>query len=305
VSVRRRGPPTILRALGPRLGLLLGGVLALVAAQAVRAAPLPRLAWPPPKLDHPIVVRVGAPGTLKLDPSRDYVIRMPNHPLVGPGGLVVEGGHDVVLIGGTIEVPQLGPDASIDRRRGLYLIDQTGTIHVEGVHIDGAGLSEGIDLSEPLGATVQLENIRIGRLRARDEVHWTDNHPDLVQTWSGPAVLRIDGLSGVTDYQGLFLAPNQFPPQVPMRSVDLRRINIVSAHACTCVLLWNASPFPVITASNVWLEPTRGRSLASVLWPKTAAWPGARLGMPTTGPFVPDGSVGVGYRTPGYVSARR
>lgn len=284
--------------------LLAAGVLGLVALPGAAAA-LPQLAWAPPKLADPVVVRVGAPGTLKLDPARDYRIRLPNHPLVGAGGLVISGGHDVVLIGGTIEIPQLGPDAGIDARRGLYLTDQTGTIHVEGLHIGGAGLSEGIDLGEPLGATVQLENIRIDRLRARDEVHWTDNHPDLVQTWSGPAVLRIDGLSGVTDYQGLFLAPSQFAPQVPMRSVDVRRVNIVSAHACTCVLLWNSSPFPAIAASNVWLTPTPGRSLESVLWPRRGAWPGAHLGVPPGGPFVPAGTVGVGYRTPGYVSARR
>jgi hypothetical protein len=301
VGVRSRGHAIAACA----VALLTGGLLALALSPQAGVAGLPRLAWAPPRLVDPITVRVGAPGTLKLDPSRDYVIRMPRHPVTGPGGLVISGGHDVVLVGGTIEIPQLGPDASIEARRGLYLADQTGTIHVEGIHIEGAGLSEGIDLSEPLGAIVQLENIRIDRLRARDEVHWTDNHPDLVQTWSGPAVLRIDGLSGVTDYQGLFLAPNQFAPQVPMRSIDVRRVNIVSAHACTCVLLWNASPFPAIAASDVWLAPTRGRSLASVLWPKSTAWPGARLGVPPTGPFVPAGTVGVGYRTPGYVNARR
>jgi hypothetical protein len=300
-GVPRHGHPLL-----ASLAVLLAGAWVACASPAgAGAAPLPRLAWAPPKLVDPVVVRVGAPGTLKLDPARDYRIRLPSHRLVGPGGLVVSGGHNVVLIGGTIEIPRLGPAATIDARRGLYLTDQTGTVHVEGLHIAGEGLSEGIDLSEPLGATVQLENIRIDRLRARDEVHWTDNHPDLVQTWSGPAVLRIDGLSGVTDYQGLFLAPSQFAPQVPMRAVDVRRVNIVSAHACTCVLLWNASPFPAIAASNVWLTPTAGRSLASVLWPKLAAWPGARLGVPPGGPFVPAGSVGVGYRTPGYVSARR
>jgi hypothetical protein len=301
VCVRRRGHPLLAGA----AAVLAGGAVALAGGPAAGAAGLPRLAWAPPKLVDPITVRVGAPGKLELDPARDYRIHMPNHRLVGPGGLVIDGGHNVVLVGGTIEIPRLGPDAGIDARRGLYLSDQTGTIHVEGLHIAGADLSEGIDLSEPLGATVQLENIRIDRLRARDEVHWTDNHPDLVQTWSGPAVLRIDGLSGVTDYQGLFLAPSQFPPKAPMRSVDLRRINIVSAHPCTCVLLWNASPFPAIAAPDVWLTPTAGRSLASVVWPKRAAWPGARLGVPPGGPFVPAGSVGVGYRTPGYASTRR
>jgi hypothetical protein len=298
VRVRLRGLP-----LAAGTALLAAGTLAACAAAGGPARP--RLAWAPPKLVDPIVVRVGAPGTLKLDPARDYRIRLPSHPLVGAGGLVVSGGHNVVLIGGTIEIPRLGSDAGIEARRGLYLTDQTGTIHVEGLHIGGADLSEGIDLGEPLGATVQLENIRIDRLRARDEVHWTDNHPDLVQTWSGPAVLRIDGLSGVTDYQGLFIAPSQFAPKVPMRSVAIRRVNIASAHACTCVLLWNASPFPAIAASNVWLTPTTGRSLASVLWPRRTAWPGARLGSPPGGPFVPAGTVGVGYRSPGYVNARR
>jgi hypothetical protein len=282
-------------------GLLGGGGVACAAGSAAG-----RLAWAPPKLAHPLTVHVGAPGVLRLDPARDYRIVLPAHrPVTGPGGLTVSGGHDVVLVGGEIDIPRLAPSASGDARRGLYLENQTGTVHVEGLEISGADLSEGIDLSEPLGAVVELENVRVERLRAHDEVGWTDNHPDVVQTWSGPAVLRIDGLTGITDYQGLFLAPNQFAPEIPMRELDLRRVNLISTHRCTCVLLWNSSPFPQVSSDSVWVEPTRGRSLAGVLWPARSAWPGVQLGLPAGGSFVPPGAAGLGYRSPGYSSARR
>src|SRR5204862_8143108 len=174
------------------------------------AGPGGKLAWPPPRLAHPKTVDVSTGArVLQLDPKRDYVVKMPSRPLVGGDGLAISGGHNVVLIGGSIVVPPQGLAATGEQRRGLFLKAQTGTIHVEGLRIGGRGLAEGIDLDERLGATVQLENIRVDGLKARDEVHFTDNHDDVIQTWAGPARLRVDHLTGHTDYQGFFLNPQQ------------------------------------------------------------------------------------------------
>lgn len=38
----------------------------------------------------------------------------------------------------------------------------------------------------------------------RDQAEFTDNHPDIIQTRGGVGELRIDHLTGSTDYQGLY-----------------------------------------------------------------------------------------------------
>jgi hypothetical protein len=175
------------------------------------------------------------------------------------------------------------------------LTGQTGVVHVEGLRIRGAGLSEGIDLDERLGAIVQLENNRVEGIHARDERNFTDNHPDVVQSWAGPAVLRIDGLTATTDYQGLFLNPAQFGRA--SRMVDLRRVNIAGLPTAR-YLLWQAEPFP-IRSTDVWINPAKGRPLGQVFWPSHSPWAGVRVGSPPRD-FVPRSSVGTGYRSPGY-----
>jgi hypothetical protein len=267
-----------------------------------------RLSWAPPALSDPVTVAAqSAPRRgdnahqLDLSPSRDYLVRMP--PAGLQGGLTIRGGRNVVLIGGEIDVPmQPGNSPSPDSRRGLYLTGQTGTVHVEGLLIRGPDLSEGIDLSEPSGATVQIENVRVEGVHARDEAHFSDNHPDVLQTWAGPADLRVDRLSGSTDYQGVFLAPNEFGPQAPPRQVLLSRIDlrpIDPAARCSCYLLWQAGSFP-LHSSDIWLIPHPPRNLLSSLWPSPAPWAGVSEGTPPMGEFVPRGLAGLGYQSPGY-----
>jgi hypothetical protein len=274
----------------------------------IRVARSSRLLWAPPSLSNPVTVEAAGADRhgdiahqLDLSPSRDYIVRMPPGPL--PGGLTIQGGHNVVLIGGEIDVPmQPGPSPSPESRRGLYLTEQTGTAHVEGLLIRGPDLSEGIDLSEPDGAVVQVENVRVEGVHARDETHFSDNHPDVLQTWAGPAELRVDRLSGSTDYQGLFLAPNQFGLQPPPRQVTLSRVDlqpISMAQRCSCYLLWEAGSFP-IRSTDVWLIPHPSRSFAGSVWPSVASWAGVMDGAPPRGQFVPVGVAGPSYLAPGY-----
>lgn len=285
--------------------LLTVGLLLVAAAVAVLVAMLvldsgddgradrsgQGLVWPAPELRDPETIEVGDDRSLELDPARDYDVRLPSEPLSGPSGLTITGGRNVTLVGGAIEIPEQGPEAGISERRGLLLKDQTGTVHVEGVSIGGDGLSEGINLDQRAGAIVQLQNIRVEELHARDERNFSDNHPDVLQTWAGPAELRVDRLTGVTNYQGIFLHPEQFG-DAPRR-VDLRRVNITSEPTAH-YLLWRATDFPVKTR-QVWVDPPQGRPKAQTLWPSPEAWPGVRTGRPPGGDFVPVDAVGVDY----------
>ena len=107
--------------------------------------------------------RHGARAKLKLDPRARLPDRAPATPVRVAGGLTIAGGRNVVVRGGQVVVPWQGArPASGSTRRGLFLTAQTGTVHVEGLRLSG-DLGDGIDLDERLGATVQLENIRVDR----------------------------------------------------------------------------------------------------------------------------------------------
>lgn len=265
------------------------------------------LRWAPPPLTAPITVDVADAATspysdhhLRLNSSRDYILQMPPEPLEGVGGLWIEGGHNVVLIGGEINVsPTGGETPSLNARRGLYLKAQTGTVHVEGLYIHGPDLSEGINLDQRLGATVQIENVRVESICARDEVNFTDTHPDLIQTWAGPSRLRVDRFSGTSDYQGIFLGPNQLGTQPPPEEISLRRIHIRGTDTAR-YLLWRTGPAYPIDTEDIFIEPSPSKSLEQTLWPNPIPWSGVSAGPPPEGDFVPADSVGVGYETPGY-----
>jgi hypothetical protein len=254
-----------------------------------------RLSWAPPALERPETIRVTPERTeLDLEPERDYVVELPGEPLRAPNGLSITGGRNVVLIGGEIEVPTTTADALEDSGRGLYLVSQTGTVHVEGLRLTGDGLTEGIDLAQPLGATVQLQSIRMDELFYPPEL---DSHPDVVQTWAGPSELRIDGLTATTNYQGLFLHPQEREKTV-VRSFDIRNVNIAGAGRAA-YLLWQATPFEK-QSSEVWVKGAPGRPAEQLMWPKPEAWPGVRTGDPPGGDFVPPEASGLGYESPGY-----
>jgi hypothetical protein len=105
-------------------------------------------------------------------------------------------------------------------------------VHVEGLLVDGPGLTEGINTNAPT-AIVQLENIRVNNVGFhssddRDGTRgWTKNHPDVLQTWGSQRELRVDGLSGASSYQGIFLkedAVDSVGGPVWLRRVNMRAV---------------------------------------------------------------------------------
>jgi hypothetical protein len=286
-----------------RRSAILPAILLALAVLPAAAQAAPKLTWAPPALEDPTTVAVTPTNRiLRLDPARDYVVEMPDTPLTGAGGLSISGGHDVVLIGGEIRIdrdPAETAVPTIQQRRGLVLANQTGTIHIEGLKLTGDDLNEAIDLSEPLGATVQLENVRVDGMTSRDPVGFTDGHPDLIQSWAGPGKLRVDRFTGITNYQGFYLAPQEIGTPQPLTELDLRNVNIVGT-ATSTYLLWAGSPL-LPSISEVWVKPRAGRLPEQSLWPSPAAWPGVQIGQPPS--FVNAWSVGTVYRSPGYLPA--
>lgn len=296
--------------------LFLASALAGLSANET-PSPVQKLAWAPPELEDPIVIQLGHEHrSLKLDRSKDYRIELPRDaPWVGE--LNIYGGRNVVVIGGEIHIPDGAEDPAYaddvpkDRQkshRALYLKGQTGTIHVEGVLFSGGGLKEGINLDERApGCVVQLQNIRCETLHGSYKGH----HADVLQTWAGPAVLRIDRLTGLSEYQGFFLLPNQhfaldkdgFRPT----RWEFRHINLLGTPA-SAYLLWcpEHHGFP-IDIEDVWVRPAPrvAGNRDMFLWPKPHAakddtWNAVHEGEPPDGDFVPAGVAGLGYASPGY-----
>jgi hypothetical protein len=194
-----------------------------------------------------------------------------------------------------ISIPSRADVPTDKDRRGLYLKGQTGTVHIEGVHITG-DVSDGINLDERKGAVVQLQNILIDRVHGGAAGH----HADVVQTWAGPEILRIDGLRATTEYQGLFLLPNQQWKDGRPREITIRR-SLITMAAGSGYALWLPERRPKwLDWSGLTIQVSSARSLRKLTWPDS------RLGVKTIDDAaviqMEQGNPGPSYHTPGYMS---
>jgi hypothetical protein len=269
--------------------------LVLLLPGTAAAAPL---RWPAPALTQPTTINVtAANAALRLDVTRDYVVKLPRDaPLEATGGLSITGGRNVVLVGGEIAIPDQGPAPGANDQRALYLKGQTGTVHVEGLLLSGPDLNEGINLDQRLGATVQIQNVRVEGAAPRAVDGGAVHHTDIVQTWAGPAQLRIDRLTASTGYQGFFLQPAQYG-RTPTQPWQISHVNLTGLPG-SGYLLWKGAGWPIET-SHVWLQPVLSRSLALTVRGPLAEWgAGLHLGTYRGGDFVTRNAVGLRYRSP-------
>jgi hypothetical protein len=168
-----------------------------------------RLSWAPPQMTDPTTITAQSgldPDHLTLSPSRDYIVKLPQGGL--DGTLEIDGGHNVILIGGAITVPATADqtdNGADDTDTALYVRGSTGTVHIEGVLIDAASdvMFDGIDVDAPQ-ATVDVENVRVRGVYGS----YPAEHADVIQTWGGAKALRVDHLTADGDYQGLQIAPD-------------------------------------------------------------------------------------------------
>lgn len=211
-----------------------------VATERPEASDEQALTWAPPDTDGFTAVTVEAPGTIRLEDDRDYVIEAPD---VIEGAVTLRGGRNIVWIGGHIRIPHQGPYADTASRRALVIDDgqqpvDGRIVHIEGLLIDGEDLSEGINTNSP-SAIVQIQNCRVGPVAFREvsdregsESYPSANHPDIIQTWGSVKELRVDGLTGLSAYQGIFLKADQNQPHGPtyLRRVDLQGVEHIGVN---------------------------------------------------------------------------
>lgn len=228
-----------------------------------------KLTWAPPALVNPISMTYPEGAVpLKLDSSRDYILKLPSgRALNNTYGLTINGGHNVVIVGGAVNVGGGVPSLGIVARRGAYFKDQTGTLFLEGVRFhspSSAYLMEGIDLSQSKGATVIIQNVVVEHLVGSQST----NHADGLQTWAGPNRLLIDRLSIDTGYQGMFLLPNQHLSGSAPVQWDFRHVYL-HGQSSAKYLMWKPSAAFNWKISNIYLLHDSGRARSLMLYPSS------------------------------------
>jgi hypothetical protein len=175
--------------------------------------------FPRPALTNPIVIQlhVGS-DSLHLDDSRDYVLKMPAQKKTGP--LAIRGGRNVLIVGGYMSTTAKGPNINVSDDAGTHV---GRIVHIERMLIDGSSgvPSDGIKIQAP-NTIVQLEMDRFvgfyGSL--------SGYHADVVQPGGGVKELRIDGFTGSSHYNNLYLRRETNPLEPAIGKVTIRNANM-------------------------------------------------------------------------------
>jgi hypothetical protein len=310
------------------------------SAKAETAVPRPnKVRWRPPKLTNPIRLRLETGQTsTTLDPKRDYIVELPAEKKVGVTELI--GGRNVVILGGHVTVPGADslPNPPVTHFSAFHLKHQRGTVHIEGVLIDNSAGGKGWDafFTNCPQATVQIQNIRVEGLTGDFEGY----HADVIQTGHGVGLLRMDHVTGTTDYQGIFLkAEPDLRGKNRFGDMYFSNINLAAFKGSfNQALLYLTTPDYYMEGEvhldNVYLKPLptyninyvvpritpckyeqmeRGQCDRHHAWRdgKKVSWPffpevhGFIIEGEPEEDFVPEGSVGIGYEPPGYEEADR
>ncbi len=255
-------------------------------------------AWDEPSLSNPTTIQI-VPGddVLDLGQNRDYVLQCPSGTVQLTSALIVRGGRNVVFENCDLDLTVADWAAEFE--------SQTGTLWIHDVHFGGSELTGGIQLQEP-SATVVLRDVLFDQVNGSQNT----NHAELIQTWSGPNRLLIDGLTGSTTYQGLFLLPDQYDSGPPPAVFDLRDIDIDDTQGGYAFWLGDVADAPPNDASgsiltwnvqDVYVMPNPARSWPGWwLYPQPSTgdptWSNVLAGVPPGGSYVqptPTGATGV------------
>lgn len=279
----------------------------------------PTLTWAPPTgYENYPVKNVGVSTATQTisGGGGDMLVKLPNSP-TGPINLT--NCRNVVIIGGQINIPpNSGPGTDM---RGIYVNGCTGIVHIEGVYINGdiaTAEGDGIAIKAPQ-AIVQVQNVRIYKLYGGFDTA-SHNHSDIIQPWGGVKELRIDYLTGSSNYQGFQINEDQGAiGAVTIKNTNIGDSGVPSADGKGGYYVWlKCGTGTKYSFSNMYVQPRSGRSLANSVWDgscgiqatsssltfSNSAASGSILnGKPVAGDFVPAGAAGIGYKSPGYGGA--
>lgn len=273
----------------------------------------PRLTWPRPALSRPRVYWVSGvgPGIINAPAGQDSILRWRG---ATNRRVVLNGGRHWVIQGGEVNNDRIWP--SNDDRAGLEFRNVTGTVYIEGLWIHGNKGIDGLRFGKGSSrTTVIVQNTRItDRYGAASP---QNAHADVMQFFGGVRSLKVDRLTGTSDYQGQMWkreSGTSFGP-TDFRNVNYRGlpgqeqylVNFVMGAPVQTVTLRNVfqQPSPGFTSFCRSSVPSTGRTCGRLAdgrqfqsWTGTATRIVGRItqGPPGCGDFVPAVRVGLRYR---------
>jgi hypothetical protein len=230
--------------------------LLFLSVHPAGAEEIKKLSWPPPPQHQPTHIDVTAgsksgtidlrrsiypydtssvttapltaPVTIKLKQDEDAVITLPKDKILPITGLGILRGRHVRIIGGHLKAV-----ASADKslRALLRFAGQSGSVFVEGLVLDANnqyGL-DGLDVGSVKDGPHSVADIYVQNCIIRGVYSTREGlHADAFQYYGDTGWTRMDRVSIVSQYQGLFL-----DPQNDMKGVDLRRVDMRYADPAT------------------------------------------------------------------------
>jgi hypothetical protein len=201
---------------------------------------------------------------------------------------------------------------------------------------DSFNTGDGITANNYPGVTdIVLQNVRIEGIKGCDPAV-PEAHSDVFQPYNaGNATIRVDRLTGTTDCQGMQIDPDiaykkykLLPKSGTFKNVNINVFANPSLGNGNRYVWWftyglkSCVSYP-ITLSNVYVQEPSGSLATGSVWPDPAntypagclglypggyvTWPTLTTlngvvmsGLPPGGDYVPVGSAGVGYVSPGY-----
>lgn len=185
-------------------------------------------------------------------------------------------------------------------RSGLSFQGQTGTVHVEGLLIDGF-LNDGIRISGGR-SVLQVERTRIGPNTNYDLENETDGHPDGIQAYGGGATeIRLAQVTVLTgpNGNGLLNKASDSGDSSPVKQWDLRDVEVVSPQGEARSLIANSDRSTQWDVDDAFLRyPSNQQDALSD--PELLSKFKVVRYAPGQRDIVPAGSVGAGYTPVGY-----
>lgn len=295
------------------LMIVVSGVIGSLLLDSTKAAYT--LTWEPPSgyQNYPVKNAANTSSTQSISGGGgDMWVKLPSTP-VGP--ITFTSCRNVVLIGGQINLPKnSGPGTDM---RGIYINGCSGTVHIEGVLINGdiaTAEGDGIAIKAP-DAIVQVQNVRMNKLYGGYDTA-NHNHSDIIQPWGGVKELRVDYLTGSSNYQGFQINDDlAHIGKVTIKNTNVGDSGVAPPDGKGGYYLWmKCSTNTSYNFSNFYLNPRSGRTLNNSIWGSDCGLSvsgniasfsnsnvsGKVLGGKPSADFVPAGTAGIGYTSPGY-----
>ncbi|MBI5162352.1 MAG: calcium-binding protein [Magnetospirillum sp.] len=267
-----------------------------MATNPLTAAASADMKWAFPDMVNPTIIDLSTTGSKtswQFGANEDVIFIGPTTPRTVK--VQTDGGHNIVLLGG-----EFHPNTDT-KSATLHFLNLNGAVHVEGTHIDSKnGSQDGIAVGGASGhqPTVTVQNTLI------ENVHGSKDgvHADVFQTHGSVGDMRFYNVTGSTNYQGFFIAPQYDPPH---KSADFENVNIkyIAGGGSTTYQYWflddkSEHAFP-ITLKNVYATERSGQSAEeSSVWPKASlgdSTHAVRVGNQITWPGLPyKGAITVG-----------